>query len=172
MTSVNQVTMNTENNGMGDAQRSIAYCFEDLKPGMAATFTQTVTEADVVGFARVTGDVNPMHLDESFAAKTFFKTRIVHGMLSAAFISAEFATRLPGPGAIYISQTLKFKAPVRIGDTVTARVEVTGFVPAKKFVTFKTQCLVGDKIVIDGEATMMVPEPRQCVRRPSSCRSS
>jgi 3-hydroxybutyryl-CoA dehydratase len=157
MTSVNQITVNTEDNCTGDAQRSIAYCLEDLKPGMAATFTRTVTEADVVGFARVTGDVNPMHLDESYAAGTFFKTRIVHGMLSAAFISAAFATKLPGPGAIYISQNLRFKAPVRIGDTVTARVEVTGFVTEKKFVTFKTQCLVGDKIVLDGEATMMVP---------------
>ncbi|TAL00546.1 MAG: MaoC family dehydratase [Rhodospirillaceae bacterium] len=157
MTSVNQVTPNAENNGTGGAPRSIAYCLEDLTLGLAATFTKTVTDADVVAFAQVSGDTNPIHLDEAYAAKTVFKSRIAHGILTAAYISATLATRLPGAGAVYVSQNLKFKAPVRIGDTVTARVEVIGIVLEKKFVTFKTQCLVGDKVVLDGEATLMVP---------------
>ena len=86
-----------------------------------------------------------------------FKGRIAHGMLSAAFISTVLGTKLPGPGCIYVSQALKFKAPVRIGDTVTARVEVTVLVPEKKFVTLKTTCAVAGKLVVDGEATLMVP---------------
>jgi len=149
--------MNSENNGTGDTPRSIAYCLEDLSVGMAATFTKTVSEADIVAFAQISGDTNPIHLDEAYAAQTMFKTRIAHGMLSASYISAAFATRLPGAGAVYVSQNLKFRAPVRIGDTVTARVEVIAIVPEKKFVTFKTQCLMGEKVIIDGEATLMVP---------------
>jgi len=154
MADVNKIT---ENNGTGDAPRSIAYCLEDLSLGMSATFTKTVTEADVVAFAAVSGDTNPIHLDEAYAAKTVFKTRIAHGILSAAYISAALATRLPGAGAVYVSQSLKFKAPVRIGDTVTAYIEVTDILTEKKFATFKTQCLVGEKVVLDGEATLMVP---------------
>ncbi|MDX2142194.1 MAG: MaoC family dehydratase [Rhodospirillaceae bacterium] len=133
------------------------YFFEDLQPGMAATFSKTVTEADIVNFAEISGDTNPVHLDAAYAATTMFKQRIAHGMLSVGFISAVFGTVMPGPGSIYVTQNLKFKAPVKIGDTVMARVEVTGAIPEKKFVTFKTQCLVGDKVVIDGEATLMVP---------------
>jgi 3-hydroxybutyryl-CoA dehydratase len=146
-----------KNNGTGDAAPPIAYCLEDLKVGMAATFSKTVTDADVVAFAGLSGDTNPIHLDEAYAAKTMFKGRIAHGILSAAYISAALATRLPGAGAVYVSQSLKFKAPVRIGDTVTARIEVVAILPEKKFVTFKTQCLVGEKVVLDGEATLMVP---------------
>jgi 3-hydroxybutyryl-CoA dehydratase len=133
------------------------YVFEDLTPGLSASFTKTVTEADIVKFAEVSGDTNPVHLDAAYAAGTMFKARIAHGMLSAGFISAVFGTVMPGPGAIYVAQNLKFRAPVKIGDTVTARVEVTGTVPEKKFVTFKTQCLIGEKVVIDGDATLMVP---------------
>ena len=133
------------------------YFFEDLKTGLSATFSKTVTEADIVKFAEISGDTNPVHLDAAYAATTMFKQRIAHGMLSAGFISAVFGTIMPGPGAIYVAQNLKFKAPVKIGDSVTARVEVTGQLPDKKFVTFKTQCLVGDKVVIDGDATLMVP---------------
>jgi len=133
------------------------YYFEDLSVGMSATFAKTVTEADIAAFAGVSGDFNPVHINEEFAKDTMFKGRIAHGMLSAAFISTVFGMKMPGPGCIYVSQLLKFKAPVKIGDTVTAKVEVTATVPEKKFVTFKTTCTVGDKVVLDGEATLMVP---------------
>ena len=133
------------------------YFFEDLREGMSDSFTKTVTEADIVKFAEVSGDTNPVHLDAAYAATTRFKQRIAHGMLSAGFISAVFGTKMPGPGSIYVAQSLKFRAPVKIGDSVTAKVEVTARAPEKKFVTFKTQCLVGDTVVIDGEATLMVP---------------
>jgi 3-hydroxybutyryl-CoA dehydratase len=133
------------------------YWFEELAVGMSATFAKTVTEADIQAFAGLSGDFNPVHINEEFAATTMFKGRIAHGMLSAAFISTVLGMRLPGPGCIYVSQALKFKAPVRIGDTVTARVEVTGTLPEKKFVTLKTSCSVAGKVVIDGEATLMVP---------------
>jgi 3-hydroxybutyryl-CoA dehydratase len=143
---------------MGAApQANKAYFFEDLAVGQSATFTKTVTEADIVKFAEISGDTNPVHLDAAYAATTMFKQRIAHGMLSVGFISAVFGTVMPGPGSIYVAQNLKFKAPVKIGDTVTARVEVTGHVPDKKFVTFKTQCMVNEKVVIDGDATLMVP---------------
>ena len=131
--------------------------FEDLSIGMVATFTKRVSGADIVKFAEVSGDTNPVHLDEAYAAATMFKTRIAHGLLSAGFISAVLDTKLPGAGAIYVGQSLKFKAPVRIGDEVTARVELIGLNPEKKRAIFKTQCLIGDKVVIDGEATLMVP---------------
>lgn len=134
-----------------------SYFFEDLSLGMTEEFAKTVSESDIASFAGLSGDFNPVHVNEEFARTTMFKGRIAHGMLSAAFLSTVFGTRMPGPGCIYVSQSLKFKAPVRIGDTVTARVEVTGFVPEKKFVTFKTSCLVAGKTVVDGEATLMVP---------------
>ncbi len=133
------------------------YYFEELSVGQSAVFGKTVTEADIAAFAGVSGDTNPVHLNEEYAKNTMFKGRIAHGMLSAAFISTVFGTKLPGPGCIYVSQLLKFKAPVKIGDTVMARVEVTALVPEKKFATFKTTCSVGDKVVLDGEATLMVP---------------
>ncbi len=142
----------------GPIQSSVPqFMFEDLAPGMSASITRTMTDEDIRKFAEATGDTNPIHLDEAFAAGTIFKTRIAHGMLTAAHISSVFATRLPGAGCIYVSQGFKFKAPVRIGDDVVARVEVTGFVPEKKFVIFKTQCLVGEKVVVEGEAVLMVP---------------
>jgi len=133
------------------------YYFEELSVGQSAIFSKTVTEADIAAFAGVSGDFNPVHVNEEFASTTMFKGRIAHGMLSAAFISTVFGMKLPGPGCIYVSQLLKFKAPVKIGDTVTARVEVTTLVPEKKFATFKTTCTVGEKVVLDGEATLMVP---------------
>ena len=131
--------------------------FEDLAVGQSASFAKTVTEADIVLFAGVSGDTNPVHLDQEFAAKTMFKGRIAHGMLSAGFISTVLGTKLPGPGCIYISQTLKFKAPVKIGDTVVAKVELTELVAEKKRATFKTTCSVGGTVVIEGEAVTMVP---------------
>jgi 3-hydroxybutyryl-CoA dehydratase len=130
---------------------------EDLEVGMDAVMARTVTDADIVLFAGVSGDTNPIHLNQEYAATTMFKSRIAHGMLSAAFISAVLGTKLPGPGAVYVGQTLRFKAPVRVGDTVTARVEVTDVVVEKKRASFKTECLVGGKVVIEGEATLMVP---------------
>jgi 3-hydroxybutyryl-CoA dehydratase len=142
---------------MTQGASTTGYFFEDLQDGMSASFSKTVTEADIVLYAGVSGDTNPVHLDAEYAATTMFKDRIAHGMLTAGFISAVFGTKMPGPGAIYVGQSLKFKAPVKIGDTVTATVTVTGTVPDKKFVTFSTVCTVGGKPVVDGEATLMVP---------------
>jgi 3-hydroxybutyryl-CoA dehydratase len=136
---------------------SEGYFIEDLKTGQSASFAKTVSEADIVLFAGVSGDTNPVHLDQSFAEKTPFKTRIAHGMLSAGFISTVFGTKLPGPGAIYMSQTLRFKAPVKIGDTVVATCTVTELIPEKRRANFSTVCKVGDTVVIEGEATIMVP---------------
>lgn len=132
------------------------YWLEDLEVGMSAVFGKTVTEADIAAFAGVSGDTNPVHLHEEFGASTMFKGRIAHGMLSASFISTVIGTRLPGPGAIYVSQTLNFKAPVRIGDTVTARATIREIVREKRRVVFDTVCTVKDKPVLDGEATILV----------------
>jgi 3-hydroxybutyryl-CoA dehydratase len=131
--------------------------FEDLTVGMTAERSRTVTEADVQAFADVSGDHNPVHLDESFAATTPFKTRIAHGMLSAGYISALIAGELPGPGSIYLNQTLSFRRPVKLGDTVVTRVEVVGLDAEKARATLKTICLVDGKAVIEGEAIIMVP---------------
>lgn len=133
------------------------YFIEDLKPGVAASFGKTVTEADIDIFATVSGDTNPVHLDQAFAETTPFKTRIAHGMLSAGFISAVLGTKLPGPGAIYMSQTLRFKAPVKIGDHVTATCTVTEVIAEKRRAVLSTICKVGETVVIEGEAMVMVP---------------
>jgi 3-hydroxybutyryl-CoA dehydratase len=136
---------------------SEGYFIEDLKTGQSASFAKTVSEADIVLFAGVSGDTNPVHLDQSFAEKTPFKTRIAHGMLSAGFISTVFGTKLPGPGSIYMSQTLRFKAPVKIGDTVVATCTVTEIIAEKRRAMFSTTCKVGETVVIEGEAMIMVP---------------
>jgi 3-hydroxybutyryl-CoA dehydratase len=115
-----------------------------------------VTEADIVMFAGVSGDTNPVHTNQPFAEQTMFKGRIAHGMLSAAFISTALGTRLPGPGCVYLSQTLNFKAPVKVGDTVVARVTVREIDPVKRRVLLDTLCLVDDKVVLEGEARLMV----------------
>ena len=107
------------------------YFIEDMTVGLAASFTKTVSEKDIAMYADVSGDTNPVHLNEAFAAQTPFKTRIAHGMLSAGFISAVLGTKLPGPGAIYMSQTLRFKAPVKIGDTVVIEGEALVMVPSR-----------------------------------------
>jgi 3-hydroxybutyryl-CoA dehydratase len=130
---------------------------EEISEGMTAVFSKTVTDADIVLFAGITGDTNPVHLDEEFGKGTMFKGRIAHGMLTAGFISTVFGTKLPGPGCIYLSQSMKFKAPVRIGDTVRARVTVSAIDRDKGRVTFATTCHVGEQIVLDGEAQLMVP---------------
>lgn len=132
------------------------YYIEDLQPGMSAIYAKTVTEADIVMFAGLSGDTNPVHLNKTFAETTMFKERIAHGMLSASFISTVLGTRLPGPGCIYLSQTLNFKAPVRIGDTVVARVTVREVNSEKKRLIVDTACTVGDTLVLDGEAKLMV----------------
>ncbi len=134
-----------------------AYHFEDLEVGMEATFSRAVSEKDIASFAEVTGDKNPVHLDAEYAAKTMFKAPIAHGMLTAGYISAVFGMELPGPGAIYVSQTLNFRAPVRIGDQVIAKVKVAELIPAKKRARFDCTCAVGDKVVLEGEAILMVP---------------
>ncbi|MGP1396496.1 MAG: MaoC family dehydratase [Inquilinaceae bacterium] len=133
------------------------YFLEELAVGMSASFGKTVTDADVLLFAGVSGDTNPVHLNEDYAQQTRFGGRITHGLLSAGLISAVLGTKLPGPGSIYVSQNLRFKAPVRAGDTVVARVTVTEIVTAKSRVILRTQCTVADNVVIDGEATIMVP---------------
>ena len=119
--------------------------------------TDNPEDADIVLFAGVSGDTNPVHLDDEYAAGTPFKGRIAHGMLTAAFISAVLGTILPGPGAIYMSQSLRFKAPVRPGDTVRARARVTAIDPQRRRVTLETLCTVGGTIVVEGEALVMVP---------------
>ncbi|MBX9862297.1 MAG: MaoC family dehydratase [Hyphomicrobium sp.] len=131
--------------------------FEDLTVGQEASLSNTVSERDIQVFADVSGDHNPVHLDADYAAKTMFKQRIAHGILSAAYISAVFGMKLPGPGAIYISQTLAFKAPVKIGDTVVTTVKVVELVPEKKRARFETVCTVGGKPVLTGEAQLMIP---------------
>src|SRR5918996_5602061 len=124
--------------------------FEDLNVGMSETFSKTVSSSDVVGFAEVTGDRNPIHLAQHFAARTPFKTRIAHGLYTASLISAILGTRLPGPGAVYISQTLNFRAPVRIGDTVEVTVTVTELIPERRRARLTCTCRVGDEVVLDG----------------------
>jgi len=131
------------------------YDIEDIEPGMSASFAKTVTEADIVLFSAVSGDLNPAHLNEEYARTTIFGGRIAHGMLTAGFISAVLANKLPGPGTIYLGQTLKFKAPVRAGDTVTATVTVREVFVDKKRVILDAVCTVGDKVVLEGESTML-----------------
>jgi 3-hydroxybutyryl-CoA dehydratase len=116
-----------------------------------------VGAADIEAFAEVSGDTNPVHLDEAYAQGTTFGGRIAHGMLSAAYISAVLGTKLPGPGAIYLSQTMRFRRPVRIGDTVTARATVKDLDETRGQVTLQTVCEVNGKAVVDGEAVVMVP---------------
>ncbi len=132
--------------------------FEDLSVGQEASLSNTVTESVINAFADVSGDHNPVHVDADYAAGTMFKERIAHGMLSAAYISAVFGMKLPGPGAIYISQTLNFKAPVKIGATVVTTVRVVELVPEKKRARFSCVCTGDDKPVVEGEAVLMVPK--------------
>lgn len=131
----------------------------EIKIGDFAEHRKTISEADVYLFAGVTGDFNPAHLDAQEAAHGIFKERIAHGMLSAGLISAVLGMQLPGPGAIYLSQNLKFVAPVKFGDTITARAEVTDRNVDRNRITLKTTCINQDgKVVIDGEAVIMPPK--------------
>ena len=131
------------------------YDIEDLRPGMHATFSKTITEADIVLFAGVSGDNNAVHVNEEFAAETPFGGRIAHGFLTASVISAAVANRLPGPGTIYLGQQMRFKAPVRPGDTVHATVTVMSVDLAKARAVLATVCRVRDTVVIEGEAQVM-----------------
>ena len=132
-------------------------CFEDLAIGQTASLGKTITEADILLFAAVSTDTNPVHINAEVAKSSIFGERIAHGMLSAGLISAVLGTRLPGPGSIYMSQTLRFRGPVKIGATVTATVEITALHAEKKRATLKTICTVGGETVIEGEALVQVP---------------
>ncbi len=131
------------------------YDIEDLRPGMSATFSKTITEADIVLFAGVSGDNNAVHINEEFASGTVFCGRIAHGFLTASVISAAVANRLPGPGTVYLGQQMRFLAPVRPGDTVHACVSVLSVDVPRARAVLSTTCRVRGKVVIDGEATVM-----------------
>jgi 3-hydroxybutyryl-CoA dehydratase len=139
--------------------------FKDLSVGMTEKLKKTISSSDVVGFAEVTGDRNPIHLSEHFAAKTPFRTRIAHGLYTASLISAVLGTRLPGPGAIYVSQTLNFRAPVKIGDVVEVTVAVTELVPERRRARLTCTCTVRDEVVLDGEALVKVPSRAEAGQR-------
>lgn len=134
------------------------FYFDELSVGQSAERSHVVGAADIEAFAQVSGDTNPVHLDEAYAKTTTFGGRIAHGMLSAAYISAVLGTQLPGPGAIYLSQSMRFRRPVKIGDEVTARVTVKALDEKRGHVTLETVCLVGGKAVLDGEALVMAPK--------------
>lgn len=131
--------------------------FEDLSLGQSAETTKVVTGGDVEAFAAVSGDTNPVHLDEDYAKTTTFQTRIAHGMLSGAYISAVIGTKLPGPGSIYLSQSMRFRRPVKLGDAVVTRVTIQALDEARGHATLATVCQVNGKTVVDGEAVIMVP---------------
>jgi 3-hydroxybutyryl-CoA dehydratase len=140
----------------------IGKTIEELKVGDTAKFSKTVSESDVYLFAGITGDFNPAHVNEDYAKDTFFKTRIAHGMLSASFISTVIGTMLPGPGSVYMGQQISFLAPVKIGDTITAIVEVAEIIVDKKRVRLKTYCINQEKTtVVDGEALVSPPRAPQ-----------
>ncbi|GGF55985.1 (R)-specific enoyl-CoA hydratase [Terasakiella brassicae] len=142
-------------------QEQFGYCFEDIEVGMSASFGKTVTEADINMFAGVSGDTCPIHLNEDFAKYTRFKTRIAHGFISASLISTLVGCRLPGPGALYVNQEIKFRKPVFIGDAVNARVVVRKLIPEKNFVELDTTCEVDGEVVVEGFATTWVPSRGQ-----------
>jgi 3-hydroxybutyryl-CoA dehydratase len=134
---------------------------DQLDIGQRASMRKTITEADVSAFAQISGDTNPVHLDKEYAAKTIFKERVAHGMLTAGLISAVLGTRLPGVGSIYLSQSLKFVAPVKLGDTVEAEVEVIEKLEEKNRVRLRTVCRnQSGQVVIDGEALIMIMPPK------------
>lgn len=131
--------------------------FDEIVIGMSASYSQTITDADIKLFAGISGDHNPVHINEEYAEKTRFGRRIAHGMNSASFFSALFGTKLPGFGCVYTSQSLQFRYPVYLGDTVTATVTVKSIDSVKRRILFDTTCTVGKKKVITGEAEIYVP---------------
>lgn len=138
--------------------QSVTDHFNEFSVGQAATYSRTISETDIVLFAGVSGDDNPVHLNEIYAAESMFKGRIAHGMLTASYISTVIGTRLPGPGTIYLAQNLKFRAPVRAGDTVTATVTIKEIDPVKRRLSLTTVCTVGDTTVVEGDAVVMLPK--------------
>lgn len=134
-----------------------AWAFDDLRLGQRESFVKTVENEDVVGFAELSGDRNPIHLSEHFARKTRFGGRIVHGLYTASLISALIGMRMPGPGAVYISQTLNFRGPVKIGDRIEVSVEVVELNPKGRRVRLACECRVEGKLVLDGEGLLSVP---------------
>lgn len=134
------------------------FYLDELQVGQTASHAKTITESDILLFSAVSTDTNPVHINDEYAKTTPFGERIAHGMLSASLVSAALANKLPGPGTIYLGQNLKFTAPVRIGETVEARLEVLGIDDVKGKVNIRTQCYVGEKLVIDGEALVIAPK--------------
>ncbi len=134
----------------------MTYYLDELKPGMSETVTRLVTEKDVQSFGEATGDFNPVHFDETYAAGTIFKGRVAHGVLSAGLISAVLGTKLPGPGCFVVSLSVKFKGPVRIGDTVTTTCTLREFAGRRRAI-FDCVCKVGDSVVVEGEALIVPP---------------
>lgn len=130
---------------------------EEIHTGMEASHSQTITDKDIKAFASISGDNNPVHMDEEYASNTRFKKRIAHGLMSASYFSALFGTKLPGCGCVYVSQSLKFRRPVYLDDTVTATVIVRDVDLTMRRVFFRTICKVKNKIVIDGEAVIYIP---------------
>ena len=148
------------------------FTFDELLVGQTATYSRVVNEQDIHLFAAVSGDVNPVHLDAEFAASTPFGERIAHGMLTGAFISAALAMELPGPGTIYLSQTLRFRLPVKIGDTVSVALEVTAKTPRRQIVTL--DCKASNdagKLVATGTAEVMAPSQKLVLPRPATPRA-
>lgn len=133
------------------------FFIEDLELGMTDVYVRAITETDVIQFSQISGDDNPLHMNEEFAKKTVFKGRIVHGMLSCGYISSVLGTKLPGPGCVYLNQNLNFRAPVRIGDIVQSRVTIRDVDIKSNRVVCEAVCSIGEKIVIDGTATLWVP---------------
>ena len=148
-------------NDAGLADELDGYAFEDLRVGMTALYSKTVTESDINLFCAISGDTNPLHLDYEYAKTTMFAGPIAPGMLSASFISTVIGTKLPGAGCVYVSQNCRFKVPVRAGDTVRARATVTELLPERRRVVLKTVCTVGDTVVVEGDAVVMLPARRR-----------
>lgn len=134
---------------------------EEIKIGMSESYSQTITDADIKSFAGISGDRNPVHMDDEYAKTSQFKKRIAHGMISSSFFSALFGTRLPGPGCVYVKQDLVFRKPVYIGDTIIASVTVSNIDLNKRRVFFSTICKVENKIVISGKAELYIPEKNE-----------
>ncbi len=146
----------------------VNYIYDEIEIGQKASYSKSVTEADIQLFAVVSGDVNPVHLDEDYASTTMFKGRIAHGMLTGAFISAALALELPGPGTIYLGQSLRFKLPVKIGDAITVNLEVTDKRDDRKFVTLSCEAVnQHGKVVVSGTAEVMAPTEKVDLPRPA-----
>ena len=144
------------------------YTYDEITIGQTATYSKSVQERDIQLFAAASGDVNPVHLDADFAAGTLFKGRIAHGMLTGALISAALAMELPGPGTIYLSQSLRFRLPVKIGDTITIKLEVTEKQDKRQLVTLDCKAYnQNDKLVASGSAEVMAPSEKLLIDRPA-----